>query len=107
MDRYTLEGAETGFGVNTLGSLKVGGCCGFSAEDSFENMESICKSDLRVMVSDGGSIGFLLICINAAVNCFAVIIILSVAVAVGVMSLWEKQETIFPMWTGLVAGIQI
>ena len=58
------------------------------------------------MVSDGGSRGFLLICLNAAVKYFAVAILISVAVVVGMMSLWEKQETIFPMRTDLVAGIK-
>ena len=58
------------------------------------------------MVSDGGSRIFLLICLNAAVKYFAVAILISVAVVVGMMSLWEKQETIFPMQTDLVAGIK-
>ena len=95
------------FGVNTLGSLKVGGCCGFSAEEELEKIELGWKSALRVMVSDGGSRGFLLIFINAAVKYFAVAIIMSVAVTVGIMSLWGNQETLFPMRTELVAGIQI
>ena len=56
-----------------------------------------CKSALRVMVSDGGSRGFLLICLNYAVKYFAVAIIMSVVVAVGMMSLWGNQETLFPM----------
>ena len=34
VDGETLGGASMGFGVNTLGSLKVGGCCGFSEEDA-------------------------------------------------------------------------
>ena len=55
MDGGTIGGAAMGFGVNTLGSLKVGGCCGFSAYESLENMESSWKSALRVMVSDDGS----------------------------------------------------
>ena len=67
----------------------------------------ICKIALRVMVLDGGSRGFMLICLNSAVKYFAVAIIMSVAVAVGMMSLWVNQETLFPMWTELVAGIQI
>ena len=46
-----------GFGVNTLGILKVRGCCGFSAEGALEKMETSWKSALRVMVSDGGSRG--------------------------------------------------
>ena len=40
-----------------------------------------------MMVSDGGSRGFLLICLNAAVNYDAVAITMSVAVAVGMMIL--------------------
>ena len=107
MDGDTLGGAEMGAGVNTLGSLNVGGCCGFSAEDVLENMESSLKSALRVLVSDGGSRGFFLICLNAAVKSFAVAIIISVAVAVGMMSSWGGKETLCPMQTELVAGIQI
>ena len=34
-----LGGSATGFGVNTLGRVKMGYCCGFSAEEAFENME--------------------------------------------------------------------
>ena len=45
-----LGGAEIGFGMNTLGSLKIGVCCGFSAEEALYNMESSWKSALRVMV---------------------------------------------------------
>ena len=96
-----------GFGVNTLGRLKVGGYWGFSAEEALENIESSWKSALRVMVSDGGSRGFLLICLNAAVKYFAVAIIVSVAVAVGMMSLWGNQEILCPMQNELVACIQI
>ena len=70
-------------------------------------MESSWKSDLCVMVSDGGSRGFLFICLNAAVKYFAVAIIMSVAVAVGMMILWGNQEILCPMRTKLVAGIQI
>ena len=44
-----------GFGVNTLGSLKVGGCCVFIAEEALDKMELSWESALRVMVSDGGS----------------------------------------------------
>ena len=62
-------------------------------------MEPIWKSALRVMVSNGGSRGFLLIFLNAAVKYFAVAIIMSVAVAVGMMSLWVNQETLCPMCT--------
>ena len=58
MDEYTLGGAEMGFGVNTLGSLKVGGCCGFSAEEELEKIELGWKSALRVIVSGGVSRGF-------------------------------------------------
>ena len=76
-----------GFGVNTLGRLKVGGCCVFSAEEALEKMELSWESALRVMVSDGGSRVFLFIFLNAAVKYFAVVIITSVAVAVGMMIL--------------------
>ena len=70
-------------------------------------MESSWKSALRVMVSYGGSRGFLLICINAAVKSLAVDIIVSVEVAVKMMILWDYQETLCPMQTEFVAGIQI
>ena len=40
------------------------------------------KSSLHVMVSDGGSRGFLLICFNAAVKSLAVAIMFLVAVSV-------------------------
>ena len=62
-----------------------------------------------MMVSYGGSRGFLLVCFNVAVKYLAVSIIISVAVAVavGMMSLWGNQDTVFPMQTELVAGIQI
>ena len=95
------------FGVDTLGSLKMGYCCDFSAEDSLEKMESSWKGALRVMVSYGGNRGFLLVCLNAAVKYLAVDIIMLVAVAVGMMSFLGNQETVCPMWTELVAGIQI
>ena len=59
------------------------------------------------MISDGGSRGFLLICLNDAVKYFVVAIVMSVAVTVGMISLWGNQETIFTMQTELMAGIQI
>ena len=65
------------------------------------------ESALRVMVLYGGSRVFLLLYINAAVKYFAVAIIMSVAVAVGMVSLWGNQETFFPMRTELVADISI
>ena len=86
MDKDTLGGAVVGFGVKTLRNL--GGCCGFIAEEAFQNVEPSWKSALRVMVSDGGSREFLLICLNAAVKYFAVAIIMSMEVAVGMMNLW-------------------
>ena len=49
----------------------------------------------------------MLICLNASVKSFAVAIIMSVAVAVGMMRLWGNQEKIYPIRTELVAGIQI
>ena len=70
-------------------------------------MESSWKSALRVMVSDGGSRGFWLICINAVVKSFAIAVVMSVAVAVGIMSLWGNQETLCPMLIELVVGIQV
>ena len=88
MDVDHLGGAAMVFGFNTLGSLKLGGCFSFSVEEELENMELSWKSALLVMILDGGSRGFLLICLNAVVKYFAVAIIISVAVAVGVMSLW-------------------
>ena len=59
------------------------------------------------MVSDSGSIVFLLIYINAVVKYLAVAIIMLVAVEVGIMSFWGNQETVCPIQTELVAGIQI
>ena len=50
VDRETLGGAAMGFGVNTIGSLKVGGCCDFIVEEALENMELSWKSSLHVMV---------------------------------------------------------
>ena len=47
------------------------------------------------MVSDGGIRGFLLICLNAAVKYLEVAIIMSVAVAVGMMGLWETKRHFF------------
>ena len=76
MDGDTLGGTAISFGVNTIGSLKLGGCCGFSSEEAWENMKLSLKSALRVMVSDGGSRGVLLIYLNAAVKYFAVAIII-------------------------------
>ena len=59
------------------------------------------------MVSDGGSRGFLLIFFNAAVKSLVVAIMMSVAVVVGMINFWGKQETISPIKTELVTGIQI
>ena len=39
-----------GIGVNTLGSFKLGGYCGLSAEEAFNNIEYSLKSVLCVMV---------------------------------------------------------
>ena len=50
-----------------------------------------------MMVSDGGSGVFLLVFFNVTVKSFVVAIIMSVSVAVGMMSLWVNQETVFPM----------
>ena len=107
MDGDTLGGAATGFGVDTLGSLKMGGCCDFSAEESYDNMESSWKGDLRVMVSDGGSRRFLFICFNAEVKSLEVAIIMLVAVAVGIISFSVNNETVFLIRTESVAVIQI
>ena len=95
MDGDTLGGVAMGFGVNTLGSLKLGNCCGLSAEEALENIEPSWKRALRVMVLDGGSRGFLSIFLNNAVKSFAVAMIMSVAVAVGMKRLWGNKETIF------------
>ena len=85
----------------------MGSCCGFSAEEALDKMELIWKRALCVMVSYGGSRGFLLICLNAAVKYLAVAVNMSVAVEFCMMSLWENQETLCPMQTELVTGIQI
>ena len=50
VDGDTLGGVAMGFGANILGSLKVGGCCGFSAKEALEKMESSWK---RCLVCDG------------------------------------------------------
>ena len=52
-----------------------------------------------MIVSDGGSRGFLLIYFNAAVKSLVFAIIMSVTVAVGMVSLWGKKETVCPMQT--------
>ena len=49
-DEDTLGGAATGFGVDTLGNLKMGDCCGFSSEKELEQMELSWNSDFIVMV---------------------------------------------------------
>ena len=46
------------------------------------------------MVSDDGSRIFLMIFFNAAVKYFAVVVIMLVAVAVVIMSLWGNQEIV-------------
>ena len=97
VDGDNLEGAATGFGVVTIGSLKVGHCYGFSEEEALENMESSWKSSLRVMVSYDSNRGFLLVFFNAPVKYLEVTIIMSVAVAVGMVSLQWNQNTVFPM----------
>ena len=38
MDGGIFGGAETGFGMDTLGSLKMRDCCDFIAEEALENM---------------------------------------------------------------------
>ena len=60
-----------------------------------------------VMVSDSVSRGFLFICFNTEVKSLAVAMIMLVEVAFGMMSLWGNQETVCPMRTELVKGIQI
>ena len=50
-----------------------------------------------MMVSDGGSREVLFIFFDAESKYLAVDIIMSVAVAVGMMSFGGNQETIFPM----------
>ena len=59
------------------------------------------------MVLDGGSRRFLLICLNYAVKSFAVAMIMSMKVQVGMMSFWGNQEPIFPIRTELLAVIQL
>ena len=39
VDGDTLGGVEMGFGVKTLGSLKVVGCCGFISEEALEKIK--------------------------------------------------------------------
>ena len=107
VDGETLGGAATGFGVGTLASLKMGGYCDISVEEAFDKIKSSLNSDFLVVVSYGGSRGFLLVCFNAAVKSFVVAIIMSVAVVVVMMSLWVNQDTFCPMLTEFVAEIQI
>ena len=47
------------------------------------------------------------ICLNDAVKYFEVAIIMSVAVAVGMISLLKNQDTLCTTRTALVAGIKI
>ena len=107
VDVETLGGAATGFGVDTLGSFKMGDYCDVIAEEAFDNIKSSLNSDFLVVLSYGGSRVFLLVCFNAAVKYLAVAIIMSVAVAVVMMSLWVNQDTVCPMLTEFVSGIQI
>ena len=51
------------------------------------------------MVSDGGTRIFLLIFFNSEVKSLEVAIIMPVAVAVGMMSLWGNQEIVCPKIT--------
>ena len=97
----------TGFLVGPLGSLTVGGCCYCSEEEALDKIESSWISGLRVMISDGGKRRFLLVYFNAVFKSFVVAEIMSVAAAVGMVSFWGYQETVCPMWTEFVAGIQI
>ena len=60
-------------------------------------MELSWKIALRVIVSDGGRKGFLLIFINSAVKYFVVATIMAVSVAVGMVSFWLNQETVCKM----------
>ena len=95
-----------GFGVNTLESLKVGVCFGFISEEALENME---QSLEKCLACDGircWQYNFLFIYPNDAVKYFEVAIIMSVAVAVCMMSLWRNQDIFCPMRTVLMAGIK-
>ena len=58
------------------------------------------------MVSDVGSRRFLMICFDAAGKSLVVAIIMSVEVEAGMMGLWVNQDTVCPMLTELVSGIQ-
>ena len=53
------------------------------------------------------AVEYFMFCFNATVKSLMVDIIISVAVAVGMMTFWVNQETVFPMRTELVAEIQI
>ena len=79
----------------------------FSEEEALANMESSFKSAFHDMVSYGGKIWFLVACLNAEVKYFASAIIMLVAVAIGMVSLWSNQETACTIQTKLVVGIQI
>ena len=50
VDGDALGGAATGFGVGNLESLKMEYYCDFIAGEALENIESIWKSDLNLMV---------------------------------------------------------
>ena len=87
--------------------FKMADCCDLSAEEVLEKMESIFKSALCVMVSDDFSRLFLLISFNAVLKSLPVDVIMSVAVAVGMMSLWGNQKTFCLMQNELMEYIQI
>ena len=97
VDGDTLGGEATGLGVDILGSLKMGGCCDVSAEEAFDKIKSSLNRALLVVVSYGGSGGFLLFCFNTAVKYLVVAIIMLVAVSVVIIILWVKQDTVCTM----------
>ena len=105
VDGYTLENAAIGFGVDNIGSLKTGVCCDYCAEEVLDKMGFIWNSALLVIVSDGGRRVFSLVCFYATVQYLVVAVIM--LGAVGIICLWGNHEKVFPIWTELVAGINI
>ena len=65
------------------------------------------KVNLRLMLLYGGTRGFLLGFLYAAIKYLVVGTIMSVVVEVGMVSLWGNQNKFCPMQTELVAGIHI
>ena len=64
-----------------------------------------CASATLVWVSDGGRSGCALDFLKAAVKSLAAAMIVSVVVAVGILSAWGNQSTVLTMRVALVDGV--